>query len=276
MMKQHRFFIPAHFIKQNRVTLPADLSKQAVKVLRLKRGDQFMVLDNSGQEYLVELETPDSRAVTGKILQHTENQNEPETKITLYQALLPREKFELALQKGTEVGITKFVPIKTTYTIFNPDYAAKKLERWKAVIREAAKQSARGILPELSKVLDFKEALLDAVKNGPVFIAHPYNSQPLHSVIPAKVIDSEANGLFAQIRGTRRAGIQLPDKENGSRIKSGMTISIFVGPEGGFTTAEVNFAKTNGAKIISLGKRILRSETAGPILAALILYLFCD
>lgn len=221
--------------------MPEDISKQIANVLRLSKGDKIVVLDNSGVEYLVELDQLIKKAVAGRIVSRTTNGNEPSIKITLYQSLLPREKFEVVLQKGTEVGVCQFVPVETKRSLIKRSaFKNEKLERWQRIVTEASEQCERGIIPAVETVLNFEEAVEQAAGQGVVLLAYE-REQSL-----------ELNQALDKIK----------DVEN---------IAVMIGPEGGFEEGELEYARNKGVFLVSLGPRILRSETAGIVAPALIL-----
>lgn len=222
--------------------MPLEISKQITKVLRLKKGDQIVVLDGTGNEFEVELDQMISSEVSGKIIREKLNHAEPKVFITLYQSLTPKDKFETVLQKGTEVGISEFVPVETKRSLVKAsDIKPEKFERFQRIIQEASEQSERGIVPKLQPAIKFEEAIMQALEKGLVIIAWE---------------EEDTNNLKSIV-------------ESLTNINH---VSIFVGPEGGFENAEIEFAKEKGAKTVSLGLRILRTETAGIVLAANILF----
>ncbi len=237
-MTIHRFFVPSSSIVGEKVALSKETSHQIIKVLRLEPKDEIIILDNTGLEYQVKIDQTNSGVVEGTILETRENEAEPSLKISLYQALLPREKFEFVLQKGTEVGVNQFIPVQTVHSLPSKDLSANKLERWQAITKEAAEQSQRGIIPKVEAALNFKEAINQATQNGAVLIAWEKEDHNLPQILNTKY--------------------NIP--------------SVFVGPEGGFTEEEIEYAKSKGAETIGLGKRILRSETAGITIPALLIY----
>lgn len=237
-MTLHRFFVNPSLIKAGEVFLPKDISTQIKKVLRLQQGDKFIVLDNTGNEYLIELVSD----ISGKIISQLSNNNEPNAKITLYQALTARDKFESILQKGTEIGISRFVPIATKRSLLKvKDIKQDRIERFRKIIKEAAEQSERSMLPELHQPMTFELAINEAISNGYVLIAW-------ENEIEEKISEKLKN---------------LPPQSS---------ISIFIGPEGGFERSEIEFAISKKVMSVSLGPRVLRTETAGLVLAALILF----
>ncbi len=241
-MSSHRFFVPEDWVTRNTVVIKGKLVHRLRNVLRLRPGAHVIVLDDTGWEYEVELKSVDRDEIEGAILNRNMTEGEPRTKITLYQALLKGNSFELVLQKCTEVGVTEFVPMHCERCVAGePD--SKRMERWRDIITEAAEQSKRGVLPVLSNVTSFGDAC---------------NSTSGLSLIPW---ESEAiQGIGSVLRSNPKA----------SRV------SIFIGPEGGFTPSEIESAGNCGIIPVSLGPRTLRAETAGLVTAAITLYEFGD
>lgn len=218
----NRFFVLPEQIVGETVAFSKETSLQLLKVLRMKAGGRVIVLDNSGWEFEVEL-TDVSRSSLGRILDKRLNQAEPTSPLTLYQSVLKKDKFEWVLQKCTELGVTKFVPMVSERSGRN-EISANKIARWERIIQEAAEQCGRGKLPVLAASMSFA----DAVGLGEE-----------HGVIPH-------------------------EKEDGTYL-SDLTkapTAIFIGPEGGFSNAEIQLALTHNITPISLGKRVLRAETA--------------
>ena len=244
----NRFFVEPALVAGPEVRLEGEIAHQLSRVLRLEPGAKILLLDGLGFEYEVELgaiqRQGKTEAVLGQILERREAAGEPHAQVTLYQALLKGEKFDYVLQKGTEVGVSRFVPIITERCVGQ----AARPDRWKKIIREAAEQSRRGRLPELvEKPLKLSEAL-DEIKKG---------SQPAGQ--PVFMAWEEEHALSFH---------ELPAGLSG--------LGILIGPEGGFSKNEAAQAQAAGVKTVSLGKRILRAETAGPIATALALYQLGD
>jgi 16S rRNA (uracil1498-N3)-methyltransferase len=239
----HRFFLPADCLAENEVAITGKLVHQLRHVLRLGAGDHITVLDNSGWEYEVELQKVDSSKVEGRIISKSLAVAEPGTKITLYQALLKGSNFEFVLQKCTEIGVVGFVPVSCERCVAGePD--GKRLSRWRNIIVEAAEQSRRGKL---------------AVLHNPISFTRACRSASGISLLPWEG------------EKTRSIGDVLRSHK---KIRNDSAISIFVGPEGGFSPHEVEFAQSCGVVPVSLGPRILRAETAGLVTAAVTLYEF--
>jgi 16S rRNA (uracil1498-N3)-methyltransferase len=241
----HRFFLPADWIAEGTVVITGKLVHQLRNVLRLGTGDHIIVLDNSGWEYQVELQKVDSSKVKGRVISKSLAVGEPRTKITLYQALLKGSNFEFVLQKCTEIGVAGFVPIICERCVAGaPDI--KRLSRWRSVITEAAEVSRRGKVP----VLYNPTSLTEACESASGISLLPWEEEKVKGI-----------GDILRSRG---------------KIRNDPAVSIFVGPEGGFSHHEVEFARSCGIVPVSLGHRILRAETAGLVAATITLYEFGD
>ncbi|MHC4475985.1 MAG: 16S rRNA (uracil(1498)-N(3))-methyltransferase [Planctomycetota bacterium] len=239
----HRFFVAAESFADRQVTLTHQHAHQICSVLRLKTGDHIITLDNQGAEYDIELTAVAQDQVKGHIVDKREATGEPQVQITLYQSLLARQKYEWALQKCTEVGVSRFVPLITHRSLVRrrADVKQEKLARWRRIITEAAEQSHRARIPELTSPLDLDKALHQLAEFDLALIASP---------------DDRANSL-------RDCLTQCP------KVSS---IALLIGPEGGFAEDEVQRCRANGAIAFSMGPRILRTETAAVVASSLILY----
>jgi 16S rRNA (uracil1498-N3)-methyltransferase len=240
----NRFFIPPTQIHEQTVTFPEDLCHQILHVLRLKDGDSVKVLDNSGLVYTVRLGVDEGRkAVVGTVLDVAVSLSEPPVRVTLCCGLTQREKLEWILQKGTEVGVTDFRPFVSSRTLVqSTTLKEKRRNRWEAIIREAAEQSARGRLPRLHDPVP----LQDILEN---------NSMNVLSLVAWEEADPETGSLAQVLKGFRGDSVQL-----------------LVGPEGGLSEEEVEAAREAGWQVVSLGPRILRMETAAILFPALVLH----
>jgi 16S rRNA (uracil1498-N3)-methyltransferase len=242
-MSANRFFIPASDFEREQVRLGREQAHQIGHVLRLKAGDAITVLDDSGQEYDVVLTTVGPSEAMGQITGRRRAPGEPTVQLTLFQSLLAREKFEWVLQKATEVGVVQIVPVLTERSLVRVKrMEPARLDRWRRIVTEAAEQSHRGRIPKLESVSAFGEAVGRRSDFDRCLIAAPS---------PAAVALREA------LRGA--AGAET-------------SIALLVGPEGGFTPQEVALACEKGAIPIGLGPRVLRTETAAVVAAALVLY----
>lgn len=239
----HRFFVPPNSIHNNRIVLRGTMVHQIRDVLRMKPGDRIILLDNSGYAHQTELVTIDRDTVRARIVEKWKLETEPMARVTLYQGLLKGQKFDWVLQKGTEIGISAFVPVLAARCVIGnlEDVSDARIERWERIIVEAAEQAGRAALPHLSSPLMFAHACERAMQSGLTLI--PW--------------EGERN------RSLREALQAIPKSKE---------ISVFIGPEGGFTEEEIDAAQKRGLMAVSLGPRILRAETAGLVTASAILY----
>jgi len=242
----HRFFIPPEWIDQEKVVITGKLVHQLRNVLRLRSGDRIVVLDNTGWEYEIALKRVARGYVEG-VVRGVRSAVEPNTKITLYQALLKGVKFEFILQKCTELGVSGFVPMVCERCVARSP-KDKRVERWQRIIVEAAEQSGRGMLPTLEPALLFQKACGSAM--GFSLLAWE---------------GEQASRLRAALRSEIY-------RQKIISTKNPLSVNLFIGPEGGFSPFEVEFAQGCGIVPISLGSRVLRAETAGLVAATAILY----
>ncbi len=202
-------------------------------VLRMSVGDTFLVSEN-GISNLCEIESIESDSLIAKIIEENYNDTNLPIKIHLFQGLPKGDKMELIIQKAVELGVESIVPVEMNRCVVKIDDKKKKskIQRWQAISESAAKQSKRNTIPEIQEILTYKQAMTKADEMD-LFLV-PYESK---------------NGM--------------EDTKNAlSQIKPGMSIGILIGPEGGFDEKEIAQAIENNGKVISLGKRILRTETA--------------
>lgn len=241
----NRFFISKSDFQGEQVVLGRRQAHQIRNVLRMTTGGHIIVLDNTGYEYDVVLTEVRKDSVLGQIEQKRPAAGEPQLRLTLYQSLLPRDKFELVLQKCTEVGVTRFVPIVTQRSLVRDVDAVtpNKLTRWRRIITEAAEQSARGRIPELDQPVRFKQVVMGLAEFDLCLIASPQEQK-----------------------------MTLREALHQSRKKKPQTIALLIGPEGGFAEQEARLARDSGATPVGLGPRILRTETAAIVTTALILH----
>lgn len=202
-------------------------------VLRMKDGDIFLVSD-CGQSHLCVIESIDCEKVTAKIIEENYQNTQLPVKIYLFQGLPKSDKMELIIQKCVELGVYSIIPVEMNRCVVNLDDKKKKskVSRWQAIAESAAKQSKCSIIPEIGDVITYKQALAKAKELDLLLV--PYENE---------------RGMTAT-------------KEALKKIKSGMSVGIFIGPEGGFDEKEIISADEAGGLRISLGSRILRTETA--------------
>ena len=241
---KHRLFVGPDQVQGDRVQFDEGQSHRLRRVLRLAPGDLVYVLDGQARRATAIVERLDRTGGEARVEAWEDWNTEPRCAITLYQALLKQDRFEWVLQKGTEVGIAAFVPVVTERCVARPSGVTGRLDRWRAIVREAAEQSGRGRLPEVQSPRDLDDVL--------------------GSLVQPTIVCWEAAGD----RRLRDVLTELPPDTD--------RIGLVIGPEGGLTSGEVDRLAAAGARIAGLGRRILRAETAGPIAAALTLYVQGD
>jgi len=239
-----RFFLPPEMFTTPQITFPADIAHQIRSVLRLRPGAHVIGLDGRGSEYDLALTRVDSAQVQGQVLEKRSAPGEPRLRITLYLGLTQREKFEWILQKCTEIGAVSFAPfISSRALVQDPQEAANKQERWQRILREAAEQSGRGRVPELRFPVSYAAALQQArASSAPALLA--WEGEQTRS-----------------LRDALKTVAPHP-----------ADISLFIGPEGGFSEEEAAQAQSASVTPFSLGARILRMETAAVAACAILLH----
>ncbi|MCL0043559.1 16S rRNA (uracil(1498)-N(3))-methyltransferase [Peptococcaceae bacterium] len=241
----HHFFVAPSDVEQDRVFIKGSDARHIAKVLRLIKGDKITVSDGAKNLYKVELANVALNVVECRIIESISIETQPYFKLTLMQCLPKSSKMELVIQKGTELGVSCFVPLMCKRTIVKLDEKSikTKLRRWKKIAYEAAKQSRRLTVPEVLEPISLREAIEKIDEKA--LILMPWEGE---QAVLLKDVLSEYEKL-------NRA-------------------YVIIGPEGGFETEEVELAKKHNAKIVSLGKRIMRAETAGLYVASVLVYLF--
>ena len=244
-----RFFVSENSIdaEGKKLVITGEEARHISHSLRADVGDRFIVCDGKGSEYECVASSFDSGAVYCDITAKRELTTEPPFDARIYQALPKGDKLDYVIQKSVECGASSLVTFESEFCVAREkaDSAERKLDRRRKIALEAAKQCGRGIIPEISPTLSFKEAVLEAAKADiPIFCYEGEGTEPLSVILETK------------------GQISSKDKP---------TVSVVIGSEGGFSPAEADFAKKNGMLMAGLGGRILRSETvAGFVLACLV------
>lgn len=238
----NRFFICKDQIIGDRIEIIGKDVKHIRDVLRLKNKDRIEILSEN-RTYICEILEINSDVVLVSILDSFEGKNEPPIDIILYQGIAKGDKMDFIIQKCTEIGVKEIYPIVTNRTIVkikDKRKEQKKVERWKTIAEEAAKQSKRDTIPIVSNIITYNEMIhiLDGEEN----IIVPYEMERMNTLKKA-----------------------FKDIKNGN-------IHIIIGPEGGFEEKEINAILNIGGKPVSLGPRILRTETAGIVVISITLY----
>ena len=237
----HKFFADPESIGESSIKICGDDAHHLSKVLRLKEDDDVIVCDKNGTDYYCGIESITKDEVVCRIFKKQISDTEPNICITLYQGVPKGDKLETVIQKCVELGCVKIVPVAMKRSVAVIKDKEKKKQRMQKIAYEAAKQCGRAKIPEVSLCMSFKEALADSVSADLKLLA--YESETENSLKSA---------LFNN--------------------KNAKNISLFIGPEGGFSDEEVSLAKADGFKTITLGPRILRTETAPIACVSAIMY----
>ena len=241
----HRFFVSGENIRGGRVTFDAGEARHIERVLRLGVGDTVTVFDGSGWEYLVRLNPNNNNRLTGEVVGKESKDREAATSLYLVQGLGKGDKMETIIRKAVEIGVKAVYPLACERSVvrLEGDKALKKVERWQEIAVEACKQCRRNVVPEIKPVMEYAK-------------------------------------LWPEIAG--RQALMLYENEQdlslGSFLKqqrqdlAGAEVFLLIGPEGGFSPLEVELAGRHGCPAVTLGPRILRTETAGIVASSIILY----
>lgn len=243
----HRFFVDDSQIYEDYIRIIGGDVNHIKNVLRLSENEKIEISNKDGKCFVAKISSIQSDAIIATILEQRQGLNEPDTKVVLFQGLPKASKMDFIIQKTVEIGIYEIYPVITDRTIVkikDVKKVNKKIERWNKIALEAAKQCKRDIVPKINNVINF-DKMLDMLSNEKNIIV-PYEDEKSLSV---KEILRDCNRN---------------------------TINLIIGPEGGFETEEIRRLKNIDASIVTLGPRILRSETAGMVALSIILYEFGD
>jgi RNA methyltransferase, rsmE family len=241
-----KFFVKPEQIKNDNIIIDGDDVNHILNVLRMKKDDEIQVCNQvTGENYKARIMQYSKNEIECKIEEKIGKSTESNVHITLFQGIPKFEKMELIIQKNTEVGVNNIVPVIMERTVVKLDekVASKKLDRWQKIAEIAAKQSMRDIIPNVKSIIKTKEIDVD-----------------MYDVVLVAYENEEHNMLKAEL------------KKLESQNKQEYNIAIVIGPEGGISEKEIELLDEKNVKFVSLGKRILRTETAGLVMAGNILY----
>ena len=236
------FFADKDSFNENPIVIRGEEANHIIKVLRMNEGENITIFDGEGNCADCVIQAIEQKEVIARVLERYESKSEPKLKITLYQGIPKNPKMDLIIQKATELGVTRIVPVNTKRIVAKIDKDAK-MDRLRRIAFEAAKQCGRAYIPKVENPISFEKALEEMKEMDCAII--PY--------------ECEKEGKISNA---------LTGNEK--------TIGILIGPEGGFEEDEANKAEVFGIKRVTLGKRILRTETAGLIASALCLFIAGD
>lgn len=235
----HRFFVDGSDVCGDTARITGDDVAHINKVLRLKAGDSVVLCDGNRTDYYCTITELDKTCITLKVDSTCPNEAESCVSITLYQGLPKSDKMDFIIQKCVELGVDRIVPVESARCVAKIKDDEKKRLRWQRIAEEAAKQCGRGIIPQIGSAVSFDEA---------VGACHDLKIMPYECERQSNLSDALA-GAQGEI-----------------------TIAIYIGPEGGFEQSEADMATDCGVKTVTLGKRILRCETAGIATVSAVMY----
>jgi len=227
-----KYFVPQDVINDDVVTVRDDNARHLIKVLRAKTGDEIIICDGNRNDYFCEIEKieRDENIISMRVVERRACISEPPAKITLYQSAVRADKMEFIIQKCVELGVGEIAPVKTERS--GPSDSGKKTARFRKIAESAAGQSMRGIVPLVREPVSFEEALTDSTNDEKLSLV-AYENERVNNI----------SGVLKDIRPR--------------------SLSIWVGPEGGFAEREIECLLRRGARCVTLGSRVLRTETAG-------------
>ena len=240
----HRFFVPSEWTDDDRVEIHGEVAHRIGRVLRLAPGAEIVLFDGSGMEWTVRLHSVARDHAAGRVLSSEKGRGEPTVRLTLYQGVMKGSKFDWTLQKGTELGVSCFVPMDCRRSVprIRRESQPARLARWRKIIVEAAEQSGRAVIPDVADPVTFQE-VCDALERAPGLVVLPWEGE-------------SAKSLSAAVS-------EAPDSKE---------VALVIGPEGGLDPEEVDYARGKGLEPVSLGRRILRAETAGIAAVSTLMY----
>lgn len=239
-----KFFVEPEKIDGNTVVIDTEDVNHIRKVLRMNVGDKLNICDSCGWDYETEILSITDKNISCAILDKRKSDTEPELQVVLYQALPKASKMEYIIQKTVELGISKIVPVSTSRCVVkieNKKDGEKKQTRWQKIAEAAAKQSGRGIIPQVSAPISFDQAVEELAACDLSFVLYECE---------------EDNTIKTELKD----------------ISSKKKVGFIIGPEGGFSPLEIDKLKAKGINAVTLGRRILRTETAGEAVLTMIMY----
>lgn len=241
-----KFFVKENQINNGKIQVLGDDVNHIVNVLRMRNGNELQICNqDAGENYTAQIIEIAKNYVECEIVKKVDYTTESNVNITLFQGIPKFEKMELIIQKNTEIGVKKIVPVMMERTVVKLDakVASKKIERWQKIAEIAAKQSMRDIIPKIENVTKLKD--IESSNYDVILVAYE---------------NEDRNMLKEELT-------KLKDNKNDI-----YNIAVVIGPEGGISEKEVEILKEKNAKFVSLGKRILRTETAGIVMNGNIMY----
>ena len=243
-----KFFVAEEQINNNKIEIKGQDVKHIKNVLRKKIGDKLTICNvEQALDYLCEIRNIEDDTISCNIIEKSENNVETNIKVTIFQGLPKADKMELVIQKSVELGVYEITPVEMKRCVvkLNEKDKNKKIERWQKISEVASKQSGRNIIPKINSIKRLNE-ICDLCSKYDILIVAYENEQKV----------------------TLKPELKNAKKQEKDEYK----IGVLIGPEGGIAPEEIETLKNNGAKIITLGKRILRTETVALNILSIIMY----
>ena len=242
-----KFFVKSNQINDSRIEIIDEDVNHIKNVLRLQSGEKIKICDtDSSKNYICEITEILSKNIVCNIIEEVPGEAEGNVRLHIFQGLPKADKMALIIQKGTELGVSEFIPVsfKRSIVKLTEKDATKKIERWRKIAEVASKQSGRDIIPNVRQIESINNICNNIKDYDVVLVAYEME---------------ETNYIKNEL-------LKIKDKQKEYKI------AVVIGPEGGIEPEEINKFKENGAKIISLGNRILRTETVALQVASIIMY----
>jgi len=265
-----RVFLPAINFKDNRISITDEKARYLISVLRCRKGDDLVIFDGKGNCYRTTILKADRREVITEVIEKIPFNTESRLNITLVQGLLKGEKMDMVIQKTTELGVKKIIPVITERSQVRD---TRKVTRWRKIAEEASRQSGRSVIPIIREPVEFKKfyANHDPQYKFQGFIFYEEDGMKLSEAV--EILKQRFHYTLPSPLPSREGKLPSPLVGEG---KGEGELFVVIGPEGGFTKEEVTVAKERGLLVTSLGKRILRAETAAISAMTLVQYLLGD
>ncbi|MCR5147307.1 MAG: 16S rRNA (uracil(1498)-N(3))-methyltransferase [Clostridia bacterium] len=246
-----KFFVESEQVNNGRIIISGDDFNHIKNVLRMKVGDTFNVCDNNSKNYMVKINNFEKEEIVCDIIEETSNSAESNIKVHIFQGLPKSDKMELIIQKSVELGVSKITPTEMKRCVVKLDTKdkVKKVDRWQKIAEVAAKQSGRDIIPEVCNVKELRN-VLDELDNFDLVLL---------------CYENEKETFLKDVLTEAKSKIDYNKDFN---------VAVIIGPEGGIDISEVEMMKDSKTRVISLGNRILRTETVALSVLSIIMYEF--
>jgi len=266
-----RIILPKEQIKGQRITLSGEKARYLISVLRCSAGDELQVFDGEGSLYKSKITGIENKKVIIDLLEKVSLNAESPLNLTLVQGILKGEKMDVVVQKATELGVKEIIPAITERSQIRH---TRKVDRWRKIAEEASRQSGRTIVPVVHKPIEYRNALCVMCDEYKKFLL-THHDLPITDYGLRGFIFWEDGGLSLK-EAIKQSAVSIQHSENSQLSTLNSQLFVLVGPEGGFSKEEVSRAVSKGLIAVSLGKRILRAETAAISAVALIQFLLGD